>query len=145
VCVEGMRVMGWHPCRDAGFDFTWASGDVVAALLNHRLHAGKPPASRRRPVWTISEVEGSPACSRWCSPATHRSWRASGFGNVWQMRGGVPGGRNGVTPEGWTERVGCRLFNRRLSTDSILWRFLRIKRTNRFRIWCSWAFWPGAD
>ena len=39
------RPRRWHPCRDGVVTFAWVPGGVVASLLDHRLQAGKPPAS----------------------------------------------------------------------------------------------------
>ena len=39
------RLRAGIPARMRGFIFAWVSGGVVAALLDHRLQAQKPPAS----------------------------------------------------------------------------------------------------
>ncbi len=43
--MPGRRLVGWHPYRGAEIFMALVSGGVVAMLLDHRLLAGKPPAS----------------------------------------------------------------------------------------------------
>jgi hypothetical protein len=61
---KSMGVHDWHPCRDAGFEWTFSGG---VALLNHRLQYVMPPASRHTFFETSLPTSNSKCSKIWVS------------------------------------------------------------------------------